>query len=166
MDDHWSYRPPVPEGTRTITNDQRSDFYNVNEVDILRAKPRTRRVGYIVDKATGKRWEVAEGAPFNEVTQEQHLRNVPDLEAQARADAIIAAWDGHQEACEACEAFPAYARCLDAEVAYFGGPRVRQGLGDAISPRRARPPCPALPPHQDLSRPAGQRRRLGAWRLL
>jgi hypothetical protein len=132
--DHSRWLFPLSPQITAVSDLDTGDFYLEDEVRKLREKPRTKRVGYILDLATGVKTEATENTPYREVRQERYLYNVPDVEAQERADEIIEAWDRHLVK---CEAVAQSIGLWDAEDAYYNAVSARQVIGDAIIAARA-----------------------------
>jgi hypothetical protein len=120
--DHSMWLFPISPLTRRISDLDNGDFYCVEEVDQLRAKPRTKRVAKVKECSKGVLTEVGP------------MMDVPHPEAQARADEIIAAWDEHRAACQAVTASFGFD---DAEQAFYQLARTRVAIGDRIVALRA-----------------------------
>jgi hypothetical protein len=133
--DYSKWRFPLSPQIAAISDLDQGDFYLEDEVEKLRARPRTKQVGYILDISTGEKTPATENTPYKEVRQERYLFSVPDPEAQERADEIISAWDRHLEH---CEAVAQTVGLWDAEMAYYDAVRARQAIGDEIVAARAR----------------------------
>lgn len=132
--DHHDFQFPMSPSTSRISDDRNASFYTEDEVERLRDGPRTKRVAHFIELATGVLTEASKGASFSEDTHAKFLRTVPDPEAQARANEIIAAWDAHSAA---CEAVAVSVGCDDREAAYRAAVDARQAIGDAIAAGRA-----------------------------